>query len=295
MNLQSTIKFCGKWLDIEALLLIKELAEDFWGISQTELANTVCELLDWKRPNGKLKTVECRQFLQDLGERGVIGIPRKRAEGKLKNAPVAYTSHSSAGEEISGSVGDLGGAVLHRVQGRRELGEWKELVDRYHYLGYRQPFGAQLRYLVRCAEREQIVGCLQYSSPAWKVEARDRWIGWEAKQREAGLQRIVQNSRFLILPWIKVKGLASHILGRARRCLAGDWEKLYGYRPYLLETFVEERFKGTCYRAANWIELGQTQGRGRMDRTHRCAEPKKTVWVYPLRRDARKWLRRSES
>ena len=119
MDRQSTLKFCGKRLDNEALLLIKELTDDFWGISQTELANTVCELLDWKRPNGKLKTVECRQFLQDLGERGLIGMPRKRAEGKLKNAPVTHTRTSSAGEEIRGSVGDLGGVVLHRVQGLR--------------------------------------------------------------------------------------------------------------------------------------------------------------------------------
>ena len=294
MARERTLKFCGKKLDDEALQLIKELAEDFWGISQTELANTVCELLEWKRPNGKLKTVECRQFLQDLGERGLIGMPRKRSQGKLKNAPVERTDKGIAGEEIIGRVRDLGGVVVERVEGARQLGEWKELVDRYHYLGYRQPFGAHLRYLVRCAGQGRVVGCLQYSSPAWKVKARDQWIGWKAEQREAKLQRILQNSRFLILPWVKVHGLASHILGRSARCLVGDWEELYGYRPCLLETFVEARFKGTSYRAANWIELGRTQGRGRMDSAHRHAEPIKTVWVYPLHRSARKWLRSKE-
>ena len=295
MSEDRNLKFCGKVVTVDELSLIKELAEEFWGIPQTELANTVCELLGWERANGKLKTVECRQFLQRMEEAGLIKMPRKRSKGKSKNAPVKHTDDGRARAQITGSVHALGGALLQRVESPQQLQEWKELVDRYHYLGHKQAFGAQLRYLVRCREQGRVLGCLQFSSPAWKVQARDRWIGWDQKQREANLQRIVQNSRFLILPWVEVKGLASHVLGRANRRLADDWQALYGYRPLLMETFVEARFRGTSYAAANWLKLGETQGRGRMDRDHQHNESKKTVWVYPLHRRARQLLSESSA
>jgi hypothetical protein len=171
---------------------------------------------------------------------------------------------------------------------------FKELLDRHHYLGYRVPFGASLRYLVR-SERapENVLACLLWSSPAWKMAARDAWIGWSDGERTRNLQLIVNNSRFLILPWVRVKGLASKILARCTRQLPRDWEKLYGYRPLLLETLVDAgRFRGTCYRAANWIALGQTTGRGRMDREHAAhGEAVKDLYVYPLCRHAAERLR----
>ncbi len=287
---KETLRFCGKPLSHEEWKLVWELAEEFWGISRTELASTVCELLNWRRPNGKLKTVECGHFLKDLEERGLIGLPRRRGRGRQKSQAVGRTEKGEAQEVIEGSPKQLGGVSLRRVKTSAELRDWKELVDRYHYLGYKQAFGAQLRYLVVCGKQERPLACLQFSSPAWKVACRDRWIGWNTRQREANLQRIVQNSRFLLLPWVKVRGLASHILGRASRCVVPDWQALYVCRPVLLETFVEERFAGTSYRAANWIELGKTRGRGRMDREHRNAESIKSVWVYQLARRAREKL-----
>ena len=173
---------------------------------------------------------------------------------------------------------------------------FKELLDRHHYLRYRVPFGASLRYLVR-SERmpEQVLACLLWSSPAWKMAARDRWIGWSEDQRKQNLQYIVNNSRFLILPWVRVKGLASKILAACARQLPADWERLYGYRPLLLETLVAaERFRATCYRAANWMALGQTSGRGRMDREHRAhGEAVKDLYVYPLCRHVTERLRSS--
>ena len=150
MNKESTLKFCGKVITTKELSLIKELAEEFWGIPQTELASTVCELLEWKRANGKLKTVECRQFLQSMEEAGLIKLPRKRHKGKSKNMPIERTDIGRTREQITGSVHDLGGAVLQHVESPEQLQEWKELVDRYHYLGHKQAFGAQLRYLVVC-------------------------------------------------------------------------------------------------------------------------------------------------
>ena len=156
------------------------------------------------------------------------------------------------------------------------------------------PFGANLRYLVR-SERapEKVLACLLWSSPAWRMAARDSWIGWDDGERGRNLQLIVNNSRFLILPWVRVKGLASKILGACARQLPVDWERLYGYRPLLLETLVDgARFKGTCYRAANWIHLGQTSGRGRMDRKHAAhGEAVKDLYVYPLCRHVEQRLR----
>jgi hypothetical protein len=148
------------------------------------------------------------------------------------------------------------------------------------------PVGANLRYCVRSARYpERVLACLLWTSAAWKMAARDRWIGWSAAQRARQLPFIVNNARFLILPWVRVPGLASKILGRCARQLPGDWELRYGYRPLLLETLVDaERFRGTCYRAANWVALGRTQGRGRMDRNHQATLRPKLVFVYPLGR-----------
>jgi hypothetical protein len=165
-------------------------------------------------------------------------------------------------------------------------------VERYPYLGHRVPVGASLRYFVSSARcPAQVLACLRWSSAAWKMAARDHWIGWSAEQRARNLPFIVNNSRFLLLPWVHVPGLAGKILGHRARQLPDDLERLYGYRPLLLETLVEaERFRGTCYRAANWILLGRTQGRGRMDREHRSPLRPKLVFVYPLGRNVQRRL-----
>jgi Druantia protein DruA len=163
-------------------------------------------------------------------------------------------------------------------------------LERYHYLGCRVPFGANLRYWVRSRGRE--LGCLLWTSPAWKMQARDAWIGWSDEGRQRNLQWIVNHGRFLILPWVHVKGLASKILALSARQLPHDWQTRYGHRPLLLETLVDAaRFRGTCYRAANWIYVGQTTGRGRMDREHKAhGQVIKDIYVYPLVRDARRHL-----
>lgn len=290
MKLKKDIAFCGRRLDAEELALVLELAGDFLGIARSELANTICELLDWKRPNGKLKTIECIQFLEGLESRGLLKLAPKRHGRIGGDKPIARTDIGEAKQPITGTPRLFGGAVLERVDSREQQKIFKELVDRYHYLGYKTPYGARLRYLIRCGKEHRLLGCLQFSSPAWKVKSRDDWIGWSAAQRKSRLQLIVQNSRLLILPWVTVKNLASHVLGLASRQLPGDWQELYGYRPVLLETFVEQRFQGTSYRAANWLALGETQGRGRMDRHHRHEKTVKTVWIYPLHRQAKRLL-----
>ena len=212
---------------------------------------------------------------------------------------VARTARGESPAEIGGSAGEFAPLRLEVVRGgpadhSGEHALFKELLDRYHYLGYRVPFGASLRYLVRSARAPgQVLACLLWSSPAWKMAARDAWIGWSDDERARNLQLIVNNRRFLILPWVRVKGLASKILAECAGRLPGDWEKWYGYRPLLLETLVDaERFRGTCYRAANWIRLGQTAGRGRMDRDHAAqGAAVKDLYGYPLGRQVQQRLR----
>jgi hypothetical protein len=297
-NLPS-LTFAGREFSSADLELIREIASGFASLGITEIARTACELLEWKRPSGGLKNLECRRLIEHLAGQGLLRLPARRGQGAPGARRVACTARGESPAELHGSAGEYeplrlevvrGGAADHG--GNHAL--FKELLDRHHYLGYRVPFGASLRYLVR-SERapENVLACLLWSSPAWRMAARDRWIGWNDGERARNLQYIVNNSRFLIMPWVRVKGLASKILGACARQLPADWEKLYGYRPLLLETLVDAgRFRGTCYRAANWMALGQTSGRGRMDREHAAhGEAVKDLYVYPLCRRAGERLR----
>jgi len=282
----SAVTFCGRTFSAEELTLMRQIAGQFHALGVTEIARTICELLEWKRPQGGLKNHECRQLLERLRDQGWLSLPELRRRGPRGPRQVRLTSGSQPQAELGGTAGQYEPLRLTVVEGATPDSRLcTELIQRYHYLGYRVPVGAQLRYLVRCERAgEQILACLQWTSAAWKMAARDGWIGWSAEQRARNLAFIVNNSRFLILPWVRVKGLASKILARCARQLPGDWERRYGSRPLLLETLVDgQRFAGTCYRAANWILLGETQGRGRMDRYHEAdGSARKLVLVHPL-------------
>jgi hypothetical protein len=298
-SLPETLTFSGRTFSLSELELIRQIASDFASLGVTEISRTICELLEWKRPGGGLKNIECRQLLERLQERGLLRLPELRGAGSRGPRVIRRSSSSDPQPDIQGSAGEFDPLQLELVRGGRadrsgNHALFKELLDRYHYLGYRTPVGANLRYLVRSSCRpEQVLACLLWSSPAWKMAARDQWIGWSDTERARNLQYIVNHSRFLILPWVQVKGLASKILAYCTRRLPEDWEQLYGYRPLLLETLVDAaRFRGVCYRAANWIELGQTQGRGRMDRYHQAhGRAPKLLYVYPLCRHVQQRLR----
>ncbi len=291
----ATISFCGRPVSGEDMELIREVVETCSGLSRTELARTVCDLLDWRRPNGKLKAHECRMFLEELDAAGLLRLPERRLtrpKGRATSVPI--TAEGDEQPEVAGTVRDVAPVTVDLVKDDAERRLWRELVGRYHYLGHKMPFGASLRYLVRVARpRPMVAGCLQFSSPAWRMAARDKWIGWDDATRQRNLQRVVQNSRFLLLPWMRVRNLASTVLSLAARRLPDDWWAHYRVRPVLLETLVDpSRYSGTCYKAANWIELGVTTGRGRMDRYHeREGAAPKTVWVYPLSPNALDELR----
>lgn len=291
----SPLTFSGRTFSAQELKLIQEICGDFAGLGRTEISRTVCELVQWKRPNGALKNHECRLLIERMEELGLVELPAVRKVGRRGKRRVEVTSRSEPESELTGSAGEYEPLTLHLVaKGRSgESRLWRELIERYHYLGCRVPVGANLRYLVRSMRYpDRILACLSWTSPAWKIAARDRWIGWNDRQRRRNLQLIVNNGRFLILPWVRVRGLASKILSYCTRQIVGDWEERFGYRPLLLETMVDVgRFRGTCYRAANWISVGQTQGRGRMDRHHRVeGRAPKEVFVYPLCRNVREGL-----
>ncbi|MBW1849619.1 MAG: DUF4338 domain-containing protein, partial [Deltaproteobacteria bacterium] len=278
-------KFCGQIVKKEQINEIIEITETFPNLSRTELASTVCELFSWKRPTGKLKSVECRQFLERLNEKGTIRLPACRKQYANRGAAKAQrTGKADIQPTISEKLKNLSPIFLTRVETQEQRQLWYEYVDRYHYLGYQLPFGAQLRYFIKAGATDDILGCFQFSSPAWKMAPRDKWIGWSDEQRKINLQKIINNSRFLIFPWVEVKNLASSALALAVKTVPDDWQRCYGYRPVLMETLVDQkRFKGTCYKAANWIHMGKTTGRGRMDRDNKQhGAAVKEIYVYPL-------------
>ncbi len=285
-----SLTFCGRTFAGYELELMRRISAEFSALGVTEIARTVCELLEWKRPNGRLKNHECRQLLEHLQAEGVVTLPPLRILGGKGPRRVDVSRNCLEPEPIECAPSECEPLELTVVEGKAESRLWREQVQRYHYLGCCVPFGANLRYWVRNRDRE--LACLLWTSPAWKMQPRDAWIGWSDEQRQRNLQSIVNNGRFLILPWVRVKGLASKILALSVRKIPCDWETRYGNRPLLLETLVEAgRFRGTCYRAANWIYVGQTTGRGRMDRKHKTqGHSTKDIYLYPLLRDARQRL-----
>jgi transposase len=283
------ITFKGRCFEAAEIGLIEQVVASYGRLSRQELANTICELLDWRRPKGGLKTWEARELLEMLESLGRVQLPPQSSRGRPVGSKtrVPHTAQGDPQAELHCGLHDVEPIRVRLVESAEDQQLWRELVERYHPQGHRVPFGARLRYLVEVTgPQPAVVACLQVSSPAWKMAVRDRWIGWSEPARRDGLQRIVNNSRFLILPWVHIASLASHILGHLARQLPADWQRTYGVPPVLIETLVDAEQLGTCYRAANWVALGATSGRGRMDRHHqRHGLAPKQVFVYAL--DAR--------
>ena len=286
------LAFCGRPLTEAELGLIREITREFANLAWTELAATLCELLEWRRPNGGLKSRECYLFLRELHRRGWLPwltAPQLRS----RRTPLAKLTAGPAPSPnlLIGPLDHYRPIHLQLIQDADQRRLFREYLDRYHYLGYRAPYGAQLRYWVRPAQPElPPLAALLFTSAAWHMAPRDRWIGWSDPVRQRNLPLVVNHSRFLILPWVRIPHLASHILARAARQLPADWQAHYGITPVLLETLVDPaRYRGICYRAANWIEVGLTQGRGRMDRSGRAQGIPKQIFLYPLHRH---WCRR---
>jgi hypothetical protein len=273
--------YCGRDFSEQEIEWIRGLRLSSPGISRRALSIRFCEHWEWRKPDGGLKEMSCRVAFLKMHREGVITLPppkgtlnraRLHAQRSFLTLPKELVRKKAGGFDLS----------LELVEkGRLKL--WNEFIDRYHYLGYNPLPGAQIRYFVK--EHDEILALLGFSAAAWKTAPRDSFIGWDAQRRKQNLHLVVNNSRFLVLPWVQSKNLASRILALAGKRLPSDWQARYNYRPVLLESFVEkERFEGTCYKAANWVYVGDTQGRGKLDIRHEHKVPVKAVWVYPLHR-----------
>jgi hypothetical protein len=283
--------FSGRRFTRRQLAGVQETVETFSSLSRSALALTVCEHLDWRTPSGSLKIQSSLTLLEALEEHGVIILPPKRAR-KLQVRRVPCFEEHPASPPVDGPLESVTPITLRMVTTQEDRERWKAYLQTYHYLGYRHPFGAHLGYLIVSEPLQQELGCFVFAgSAAWALAPRDQWIAWDKKHREKLLQLILSNDRFLIFPWVNVPNLASHALSLATNRIADDWVHLHGYRPSLIETFVDPtRFSGTCYQAANWQCLGQTQGRGRDDPQKEYPETKKDIYVYPLQTDWRESL-----
>jgi len=259
------------------------------GLPWTELVCTVCEHLDWVTPAGHYKEKSCVSALRRLEALGLLKLPT-RQPARRPEVEIVSGRGTDPEEDIVGTVRDMAPLRLEPVYGKQAIGLWNEYVARYHPLGYRRPFGAHQRYFV-IGRGERRLGCLLFAAAAWALAERDRWIGWSRQDRERRLNWVVANTRFVLFPWVQVKNLASKALSLAAQRIGMDWQQRYGYAPVLLETFVElGRYRGTCYRAANWIRVGVTRGEGRMGRHSPYRSVPREIYVYPLVADFRSFL-----
>lgn len=272
-------------------VFIEELIAAHPQSSRWELSRQVCRVWNWVQPNGVLCDMVCRGLMLGMHRAGLITLPpvkRRMPDPLIRRQPPALIEVDR--EVVRGRLAEL--QPLQIVQVRRTAQErlFNSLVQHHHYLGYAQPVGEHLKYLVTARGRP--IACLSWCSAARRLGIRDRYIGWSPAARLQNISLIAYNTRFLILPWVTVEHLASHILGRVMRRLSADWQQMYGHRLYYLETFVDtQRFRGTCYRAANWISLGRTEGRGVDAPTRASRTSIKEVFGFALARDFRERLR----
>ncbi len=284
------IRFCGRLFTIQEMDWIRRLIASEPKLNRAQLSRRACSELHWLRPDGRSKEMSCRVAMLRMQRDGLITLPHpEKGNGNGRRRP-QLTAASDPKEPLSQPARAVTPLEFRPVDTPGDSSLWNELIERYHYLKYQPLPGAQMRYLL--FHGSHLLVALGFSAAAWKVAPRDQFIGWDDGQRRRNLHRIANNSRFLIVPWVKVRNLASCILAAAAKRLGNDWTERYGYEPVLLETFVERnRFRGTCYRAANWLRVGETKERGKLDRQHRGLSSVKHIYVYPLRKDFRQKLR----
>jgi hypothetical protein len=287
------LRYRGRVVTDADIAFIGDLITAHPTASRRALSQKLCRAWNWVQPNGVPRDMVCRGLLLALHRAGHIELPPARWVNPLGPQRRTPSRTMLRWSPIEGRLADI--LPLDIVQVRRSGNEalFDSLVETYHYLGYTQPVGAHLKYLV--SARGVPVACMAWSSAPRHIGCRDRFIGWPPETRRMNIRFLVYNLRYLILPWVQVPHLASHLLGRMARRLPQDWVRTYGHAVYFLETFVDpQRFRGTCYRAANWICLGRTTGRGKDDQTGKPNRPIKEVWGYPLGRDFRERLCRME-
>lgn len=284
-----THRYVGRELAATDIEIIRSICVDPAYPTRAAIAREVCRCLGWVGPNRALKDMSAKVALARMDADGLICLPAPRnSQGRPRRHLEATIE---AGPEIACRLPELTDIEIALVRrATRASGVWNEMIGRFHYLGYTPASGAQLRYLVTAAPGRPIAA-ISFAASAWALQDRDNYIGWDRDQRKARLHLVVGNPRFLVAPWVRVPHLASHLLGAVTRRLRDDWQARYGYKPLLVETFVEVgRHAGTCYQAANWIRVGRTKGRGKLDRYNAHALPVKDIYLYPLQRNVRRQL-----
>jgi len=281
--------FAGKRFNRQQLVQIRRTVNDCRRLSRRELGHTLCEHLNWDTPGGKHRIQTCLRALEEMQGAGLFRLPTKQTRPeKATQKPIPWSSHTAPQPAIDATLGQFTDIVVEPVTEADAIVRFNEYIDRYHYLGYRRPIGNHLRYFIigRDAQGERLLGCLLFAFAVNTLECRDRWIGWNDKQREKHLPLLINNTRFLIFPWVRVKNLASKALSLAANRVADDWLTHHGLHPVLMETFVDtERFTGACYKAANWSRMGRTLGKKGSENT--VEKSPKAVFVYPLHADYR--------
>ena len=291
-----TWRYRGQEITSAQIGFLREFIAAHSTSSRWKLSRLICEALGWKQANGALRDMVCRGLLLMLERAGEIELPpvRRQIRGQCRRErrrPEAIEIDTTPLAMPLEALGPIDLQLARRTASEPLFGS---LMEQYHYLGYEQPVGEHLKYLVWAGVRP--IACAAWSSAPRHLASRDRFIGWSAEARRRNIRFLAYNTRFLILPWVQVPHLASHLLSRIARRLSGDWERLYGHPIYFLETFVDpERFRGTCYRAANWVLLGRTTGRGKNDQTKRPNRSIKEVLGYPLTPQFRQLLQRVEA
>jgi hypothetical protein len=278
----------GREINARDIKNIKEVVLLYSGLSQEELAHTICEHLSLVTASGRHKMKGCLRLLEKLDELGEIQLPAKRVLRPRKK-DIAWTTKTTPRSEMKGELSDIGKVELEVVSCKSKKALWNEYVDRYHMLGFKKPFGCRIRYFIVSQYGE--LGCILLAKAAKSMGVRDKWIGWSNETRLRNLPWIVNNTRYLIFPWVHVRHLASHVLGHLARRVRDDWDERFGYRPLLLETFVDPaHYQGTCYLAAGWSHLGNTTGEGLRRPGREYKTTPKMVFAKPLVKDFREQL-----
>ena len=277
------MKYCGRDFTEEEIALIKKIVSRKPEHNRYTLSKIICKNLQWYKHDGGLKDMSCRVAMLRMESDGLFVLPKPIHKNSNGKKYLRCTAQSNPGTPSNLPIDKLEGLEISIVSLKEKTSLWNEYINRYHYLGHKPLPGANLKYFVYC--NNQIVALLGFGAAAWKVLPRDNFIGWTSEQRMYNLHLIVNNARFLILPWINSKNLASKILSLIAKRITYDWYERYKYTPVLLETFVEkQRFYGTCYKAANWIYLGTTKGRGKLDRFNEYKLPIKDILIFPLQK-----------
>jgi len=280
---------CGRPITHQEVKEIQETASLFSNLSRKELSQTICEHLNWRTASGSNKIDACMKMLEKLESFKILQLPAKRAKSKSKKNNISITSITQPQPAIIGKLSDLNNVNLEIVKDQESVNLWNEYVLRYHYLGYKKPFGYTMRYFIK--SDQDILGCILFSGAAKSLGVRDEWIGWTKNQRLRNLAWIINNSRFLLFPWVNVRNLISYVWGQIFRSIRSDWQNKWGFSPVLMETFVDPQlYHGTSYQASSWEDLGMTTGQGliRKGKTYKTS-PKK-IYMKPLVKDFRRIL-----